>query len=77
MEDQHHKLLEITMRNPQLCGIAISGAGCVGGGQWLNWEVEQEGRREEEDGGRKSEVGGGERKQDGGRWGRERGGDGM
>lgn len=59
MEDQHHKLLEITMRNPQLCGIVISGAGCVGRAH--NWE----------DGGRKNEDGGGGRKQERGGSGRE------
>lgn len=33
VEDQRHKLREITMRNPQHCGFAISRAGCVG--RWL------------------------------------------
>lgn len=59
MEDHNHKLLEITTRNPQLCGIAMSGAGCVGG------------RRGEEDGGRKSEEGIGGRKEGGKGWRRE------
>lgn len=32
VKDHNHKLLEITTKNPQLCGIAISGAGGVGEG---------------------------------------------
>lgn len=55
----NRKLLEITMRNPRLCGNAISGAGCVGVGRWPitgRWRTE-EGvwRRMDEDGGRKEE----------------------
>lgn len=71
MKDQQHKLLEITKRNPQLCGIAMSGAGCAGGSRWL---IAGRKSRVEKDGGRKSEEGGGGRNQEGADRGREQGG---